>query len=206
MGPDRRLLATRAGTINRARRHVLWGKSPGKILVAFSLLAMLLPHGVKADDESLELAVKAAFITKFEPFVGWPAGVLAGPGGVFLICLAGRDPFGDLLDRAADHLSVSGRTVVIQRLVVVTRGSGCQVLYAAGSPIQPVADMLAAVRGTPVLTLTDKAPDPKSRGMVNFIISDNRVRFEIDEAAAEQSSLTISSKLLSLAARVTGGR
>ena len=56
------------------------------------------------------------------------------------------------------------------------------------------------------LTLTDQATDPTSRGIINFIISDNRVRFEIDEAAAEHSGLTISSKLPGLAARVSGAR
>ena len=119
--------------------------------------------------------------------------------------IGGRDPFGDLLERAADRQSVAGHPITIQRVAVVTRTAGCQVLYAAGSPDQPVADMLTAVRGTPVLTVTDQAPDAKSRGIVNFIISDDRVRFEIDAAAAEQNGLTISSKLLSLAVRVSRG-
>jgi hypothetical protein len=35
--------------------------------------------------------------------------------------------------------------------------------------------------------------------MVNFVLRDNRVRFEIDEISASQSGLMISSKLLSLA-------
>jgi YfiR/HmsC-like len=194
---------TRAGTSDVARRQP---KALGKILVACNLVAMLLPHVVKADDGTLEFAVKAAFVTKFIPFVGWPNGALASAGGVFRICVAGRDPFGDLLDRAADRQSIAGFPVTIRRVPVVARSTGCQVLYASGSPEQPVADMLAAVRGTPVLTLTDQATDPKSRGMINFIISDNRVRFEIDEAAAEQNGLTISSKLLGLATRVLGGR
>jgi hypothetical protein len=111
-----------------------------------------------------------------------------------------------LLDRAADHQSIAGHPIKIQRVPAVTRSSACQVLYAGGTPDQPIAAMLAAVRDRPVLTLTDNAPDPATRGMINFIINDDRVRFEIDEAAAEQSGLSISSKLLSLAARVLGGR
>jgi uncharacterized protein DUF4154 len=198
--------ATGAVLIDVAPPRARPAKPRGRVLLAFGLFAMLSPHRVMADEEPLEFAVKAAFITKFVPFVEWPNGALAGSGGAFRICVAGRDPFGDLLERAADHQSISGRRVTIHRVPVVARSNGCQVLYAAGSPAQPVADMLAAVRGTPVLTLTDHAPDPRSRGMINFIISDNRVRFEIDEAAAEQNGLAISSKLLSLATRVLGGR
>jgi YfiR/HmsC-like len=55
-----------------------------------------------------------------------------------------------------------------------------------------------------VLTVTDGAADPDNRGIINFVISDGRVRFEIDNLAAEASRLTISSKLLSLAVRVAG--
>src|SRR5580658_142066 len=195
------LTSTRAGRSDVALLRGRRTKARGNILLAGALLTMLLSQAVKADEGSLAFAVKAAFITKFVPFVGWPNGELAGPDGVFRICVAGRDPFGDLLDRAADRQSIAGYPVAIRRVQVVARSTGCQVLYAAGSPEQTVADMLAAVRGTPVLTLTDQAADPKSRGMINFIISDNRVRFEIDEAAAEQNGLAISSKLLGLATR-----
>ena len=54
-----------------------------------------------------------------------------------------------------------------------------------------VADILAAVRGTPVLTMTDDAHDPQSRGIINFIISGNRVRFEIDQDAAAANGLSV---------------
>jgi hypothetical protein len=167
---------------------------------------MLCPFGLQADDGSLEFAVKAAFITKFLPFVGWPNGAFAASGGPFRICVAGLDPFGGLLDRAADHQSIAGHPITVQRLPVVVKNNGCQVLFAGGSPEQPVADMLAAIRGTPVLTVTDTASDPANRGVINFIISEDRVRFEIDETAAEQNGLAISSKLLSLATRVIGER
>ena len=74
-------------------------------------------------------------------------------------------------------------------------------MFAAGSQKQSVADDLDKVRGSPVLTVTDGA-GPSTRGMVNFVLKSNRVRFEIDEASAAQSGLMISSKLLSLAAAV----
>jgi hypothetical protein len=189
-----------------APRDVLRGKQRGNIVLAYSLLVMLLPRGVVGADQPLELAVKATFITKLLPFVGWPSNALASSGGAFRICVAGKDPFDDLLDRAAYHQSVGGYPVEVSHLEIVTRSNGCQVLYAAGSRDQSVAEMLEVVRGTPVLTITDAATDPKSRGIVNFIISDSRVRFEIDDTAAVQNSLSISSKLLSLAVRVFGGR
>ncbi len=61
------------------------------------------------------------------------------------------------------------------------------------------------MHGAPVLTVTDGATDPAAKGIINFVIADDRVRFEIDNSAALADGLTISSKLLSLAVHVTGG-
>jgi hypothetical protein len=53
-----------------------------------------------------------------------------------------------------------------------------------------------------VLTVTDAEEEPRATGIVNFLVVDNRVRFEIDQRAAAENHLVISSKLLSLASRV----
>jgi hypothetical protein len=44
----------------------------------------------------------------------------------------------------------------------------------------------------------------KLGGMINFVLEDNRVRFEVNKTAAEQTGMKISSKLLSLAVLVIG--
>jgi len=58
------------------------------------------------------------------------------------------------------------------------------------------------VAGRPVLTITDEVSEDAAKGMINFVIADDRVRFEIDAAAAARSGLPISSKLLDVALSV----
>jgi hypothetical protein len=72
-------------------------------------------------------------------------------------------------------------------------------MYLAGTDTQTVAQALVAMKGAPVLTVTDEATHPNDRGVISFIIDANHVRFDIDDAAAAQSGLVISSKLLGLA-------
>jgi hypothetical protein len=62
-----------------------------------------------------------------------------------------------------------------------------------------VAQALDAVRGAPVLSVTDGAKSADAKGIVHFVVLENRVRFEIDVQAASASGLKISSKLLDLA-------
>lgn len=150
----------------------------------------------------LEYAVKATYLNKFAPFVEWPNAAAEFPGGAFTLCVVGNDPINGVLDRAASGQDVAGRPIVIRHITSVTGNPGCTVMYVTGSDAQSVAGVLAAVRGMPVLTVTDSAPDPAAKGIINFVISDNRVRFEIDDNAAAASGLTISSKLLSLAVHV----
>jgi hypothetical protein len=167
------------------------------MLLAF-VCAMISP-GVLAQVNSGELAVKATYLYKFPPFVEWPAGALP-PGDNFTLCVVGEDPFGGMLDRAISGQQVKDRPIVVRRLATFNAEAGCQMVYATGSAAQSVPAILAALRGKPILSVTDGERDAK--GMLNFVIADNRVRFEIDDQAAAEAGLVISSKLLSLAIHV----
>jgi hypothetical protein len=90
---------------------------------------------------------------------------------------------------------------MVMRLDRVDRGAPCNILFVGPSRRQPAAEALDRVRGQPILTITDEAGDPATRGMIDFVLKDTRVRFRIDPRAAERSGLVISSKLLSLAVK-----
>ena len=169
------------------------GVFPRRWSCVLVLVAVLCPAGARAQ-ESLEYAVKATFLVKFPPFVRFPA----VPGDHFTLCVVGTDPFGALLDRAAAGQTVDNMPLVIRRMPALTGPTDCRVVYAGGSPAQPVSAILAALRGQPVLSVTDKEVG-NAAGIINFVIVNDRVRFGIDEPLAESDGLAISSKLLSLA-------
>jgi hypothetical protein len=171
------------------------------ILLVLFLVA--LSGAASAQGPTLEYAIKATYLYKFIPFVEWPAGAFASPESAFNICVVGDDPFGDILDRALAGVKIGDRPVTSKRLAVADRAAGCHVMFIGGSTDQPVAAALAAVEGAPILTVTDSAPNRDSSGTVNFVVADNKVRFEIDQRAAAANGLAVSAKLLSLAINVT---
>jgi hypothetical protein len=77
--------------------------------------------------------------------------------------------------------------------------AACHVLYVAGLPVDAIEAYLQAAKGKAILTVTDNATNRRAQGIVNFVIRDNRVRFEIDLELAASHRLTVSSKLASLA-------
>lgn len=165
-----------------------------------AILAALDVHGgAEAQDRAIEYGVKAAYLQKFAPFVGWPPSAFASPSSPFQLCVLGRDPFGANLDHAISGQSIFGHPMVVRRLDHVDAGSGCHILYLGPSHNQTAADALRAVRGAPTLTVTDGVP---SGAVIQFVLRGSRVRFDIDVAAAAANRLTISSKLLGLATSV----
>jgi hypothetical protein len=171
-----------------------------RYLGAVLLAAGAAPLAVRGADTGMEYAVKANFLYKFGDFVAWPERVYAAPGTSVNICVAGDDPFGEVLDNAVAGRRIDRREIVLHRL---SEGgaAACQILYVRGPN---AADVLKINAGKPVLTITDAAPET-AKGIINFVLKDNRVRFEIDERAADAVGLHISSKLLTLAVSVRRG-
>ncbi len=152
-----------------------------------------------ADTSAPEFSVKAAYLYKFGGFVEWPETVFASAASPTKLCLLGDDPFGQILDKVVDGQRIADHPVVVERLKAVMPKSGCQILYISDRDDHKISAALEAVRGENVLTITDGARTPQTTGIINFVIAENRVRFEIDDQAASVNGVTISSKLLDLA-------
>jgi hypothetical protein len=155
-----------------------------------------------AQPGSLEYPVKAAYLPKFAPFVDWPERAFDGPGSPYVICIQGPDPFGALLDQAVRGQKAGARGFLVKRIAGSARDEHCQMLYIGLQDPAEAAEALAAARGAPILTVTDGARQSAARGVIHFTLKDNRVRFDIDDQAAADNGLTVSSKLMSLALNV----
>ncbi|TAL03913.1 MAG: YfiR family protein [Rhodospirillaceae bacterium] len=167
------------------------------------LLAVFAPHIVFAfEGETLEYAVKAAYLYKLGGFVEWPASAFASSNSPITLCVVGEDPFDGILDKAVEGQHIGDHPIAVRRLKSVTHESGCQILYVGAADPRQVAQVLDVVHGSSVLTVTDTPEDSETGGVVHFVIKDNRVRFDINDQAAAENGLVISSKLLSLAMSV----
>ncbi len=162
------------------------------------LVVIAAAHPAHAQ-ESLAVAVKAAYLAKIAPFIDWPAAAMGGPHDPLVICIVGPDPFHSILDRAIAGQTADGHPIVVRRLARVSTSSGCHIAFLGWPAGGPLKVALSSLQGAPVLTVTDEATP---RGMVDFTLADGRVRFRIDAAAAARSGLGVSSKLLGLALSV----
>jgi len=162
-----------------------------------SIVLTLIAAPSPAAPAPSDVAVKAAFLTKFPAYVAWPAAVRPRPGAPVQLCILGGDPFGRLIDEAARGQQVDGHPLQVRRLAAPGQAGGCHIVFVqGGSPA-----LLQGLRGKPVLTVTDARGGAQS-GMIHFVIHQGRVRFNIDQAQATRSGVAISSRLLGIALNV----
>jgi hypothetical protein len=185
----------------RMLRAAAYLRSRTALVVLTLLCSPFVPNGVAVADESLEYGVKAAFLYKFSFYVEWPSTAFTSPTSPINLCIAGGDPFGPTLEKVASGESVNGRSVVVRRVKTVEQDAGCHILYIGATEAQRSAQIMEAVRGSNVLTVSDSG-GAGAVGIIDFVIVNNRVRFNIDDEAAAQNGLVISSKLMSLALNV----
>jgi YfiR/HmsC-like len=171
------------------------------------LLASAAPNAHSQDTSaSSEYLIKAGFIYNFANLVQWPTATFAQPDSPIVIAILGQDHFGTTLDRVLQGKKVNGRPFVIQRLKSVSEllksvadVKDCHILFISSSEMPHLAEVIPIVKGIPVLTIGETPGFAKSGGMINLILEDNRVRFEVNVEAAKQADLNISSRLLALA-------
>jgi len=167
------------------------------------LMSQLLWGGYAAAQNSgfSEYQVKAAFLYNFGKFVEWPTNDFASTNAPLLIGIYGQNPFGNDLAEVITDKYINGHPI-ITREVSLNELKLCQILFIAQSRQKNLNEILRTLDGASVLTVTENLPI-ESGIMINFVIEDDRIRFEINNTAAQKVGLKLSSKLLTLAIRTT---
>jgi hypothetical protein len=146
-----------------------------------------------------EYQVKAAFLFNFAKFVEWPPSSFSAASAPLRICVFGRDPFGRELRDITNEKTVNGRKLEVNQVVDLQLARTCHILFIASSEKAQLKRILESLRGTDVLTVGDTKGFAELGGMINFVLENDQVQFEVNHKAAEQAGLKISSKLLSVA-------
>ena len=116
------------------------------------------------------------------------------------ICIWDDDPFGQTLDDIVEGETVNSRKLVVQRIEHELPKS-CHVLFIGAKSKKDLPKVLESL-GPGVLTVGEGERFLRDGGMIAFVIDNRRVRFDINQSAARNAKLRISSKLLNVARSV----
>jgi len=168
------------------------------------LAALLLCASTGGAQNVTESSLKAAFIYSFARFTEWPQDVLATTGP-FTACVLGDSPIRDALERTVKDRQLSGRGVSVLLVQVDGNLRSCHLLYVSGVTPTQIAGIVAAVKGAPVLTISDVDSFAQQGGIAQMFVENGKMRFDLNLEVAKLSRLQLSSKLIVLAARVKDG-
>lgn len=170
------------------------------MVAALCLLGVsVTANSSRGESSGLEYAVKGAFLYKLAAFVEWPSSAFDDPAGSLRLCVVGTNPFGEQLAQLTAGQRIGNYPIQVRRLGALDRPAGCHILYIGNADALAVSRTIQGVRGKPVLTVTDARFEDSTRGIIHFVLRDNRVRFEVDSDAAARNGMRLSSKLTSLA-------
>lgn len=153
------------------------------------------------DAPELEYKLKAAFLFNFARFAKWP-GSTVDQTAPFVFCVLGQDPFGPSLS-ALQERSIGEKAIKLHYINSVSNGlDQCQVLFISKSESKALQYILNFTKGKPIITVSDIDGFAEANGMFEFINTDGKHSFIINNSIAQTNGLQISSSLLNLAYKV----
>jgi hypothetical protein len=171
-------------------------------IVVIMWLLIGLPGMQAQNAKPSEYDVKAAYLFNFSRFVEWPAKTAETANDSFAICVLGRDPFGTALNTTVARETVAGKNVVAKQILSPQDADHCRVLFISSSEDRRLKQILDVLGTASILTVSDLPRFTERGGMVQFVLAENRVRFEVNSAITERAGLTLSSELLKVAVNV----
>jgi hypothetical protein len=167
-------------------------------------LAMALLPAAAPAQQVQEHEVKAAFLYKFPAFVEWPA--QPGPEVPFVIAVVGAEDVAEELRRISRGRTHEGRAIQVREPGDAQGLNGAHMVFVGRGAAARMPLIARALAGAPVLVVSESPGALEQGSMINFLLSDGRVRFEVALDRAESGKLRISSRLLAVAASVRGGK
>ncbi|MDD5262644.1 MAG: YfiR family protein [Methylacidiphilales bacterium] len=159
----------------------------------------------RAEAQSKEYQLKAAFLYNFAQFVKWPTSSFATSDTPFYIGVLGDDPFEGALEKIIQGESIDNHRLAIIRSQRVEDLKDCQLLFISKSEDGHVGQILSSLDARPILMVSEIGGFAQSGGAINLYLQEGKVRFSINPEAAQRRGLRISSQLLSLGKVVEGG-
>ena len=146
-----------------------------------------------------EYQAKSALIYNFAKFVTWPEDTFKESSSPFVFAVLGENPFGDALGIIAGK-SIHGRQVEIRHCEEIRQLIPCQILFCSVSDLKNIFKKRPKfIAENHTLTVGDKDGFANEGGMLSLIFVDEHLGFNINDAAARDAGISISSNLLKLA-------
>jgi hypothetical protein len=176
-------------------------------LACLLFAALLGSQGAEAQTTAAGTAevvtqLKAAYLYRFGSYVEWPSHAFAAPDSPISIGILGAQPLAETLKQMVVGRTVNGREVKVVDMQPEDRLVGLHILFIGAGGEARAADILVEVKSQPTLTVTESENAFAKGSMINFVVVDGKVRFDIASKPPGPADLSISARLMTTARKV----
>lgn len=189
---------------SRRRPSSLPATPAGRRRLAWAAVMLVALAGTARAESgvSREERIKAVLLVKILKFVNWPASVMTAKDPL-VICIPGESTIAEALTAAEGRLI--GEHPIAQRRVAGLAPAdlkGCHVYYLPAGGQRDWIGAVGALRGKPLLTVSDGTDFARKGGVIGLVRGENRIGFEVSLKTARENGLEIGAPLLELATLV----
>ena len=153
----------------------------------------------KMKDTDTTAIVKAAYIYNFAKLIDWPS---ANKEGNFIIGVYGTtNVYKELINKYSTK-RIGTQDIEIRKLSDSPDVGSVHVLFVAHSNSKDLKAILNNLEFEPVLVITEMEGAINTGSVINFLVIDNNLKFELNVSEAKNRQLIVGSRLKDLAYKI----
>jgi len=168
-------------------------------IVTFLTLSTDLVEYAYFQKDDTQAKIKATFVYGFTKYFDW-----AGSNdGNFIITVVGENQgLVSELNKIAATKKVGAQKIEVKTASGLKEIDKSQIVFITPDKSNLLNDAVSKFKGKGTLIITEKQGLAKVGSTINFVIDDNKQKFELNKSAASKAGLTIGSSLEKLAVNV----
>ncbi len=147
-------------------------------------------------DTDTSAIVKAGYIYNFAKLIDWPS---ANKEGNFIIGVYGKTNVYQELIKKYSTKRIGTQDIEIKKLSASPQVGSVHVLFIAQNGTADLKAILNNIQYEPVLVITEEAGTLSKGSIINFLVIDNSLKFELNVSEAKNRQLIVGSRLKDLA-------
>ena len=150
----------------------------------------------KMKDTDTNAILKASYIYNFAKMIDWPE---AEKSGNFIIGVYGSSGvYKELIKKYASK-NIGNQQIEVKKLSDTPTVGKIHLLYITKDKEQDISALLKSIKKKPVLVITENPGSLEKGSIINFIIVDSSLNFELNVDQANKHDLIVGSRLKDLA-------
>lgn len=154
--------------------------------------------------QATDAQAKAAWILNFARYVHWPSNTFAATNTPIRVGVLGKDPILQELSVTLKGQRIDGHGFVVKAVVSDPEVLACQILFISSSERRRLRELSEKLKAFGVLTVGDTDEFLDQGGVINFVLREKALRFDINVTTAQAARIKLDAKLLHVARTVRG--